>query len=1176
LRGAAVLIGAGVSRGGARLLSDDAPPPHLWFDLANDMAHELYGAQIANAPRDPLRLAEEFRAGPGDAALIDFLRRRIRDDAFEPGQIHRDLLDLPWADVLTTNYDTLLERAAKDARRGYDFVLAENDLAHAGGPRIIKLHGSLRDAAGVVISEEDYRTYPQRQAAFVNTARQVFIENELCLLGFSGDDPNFLQWAGWVRDRLGDRARRIYLVGALDLPPVKRRLLEARGVAPIDLAPAVKDERADQRHAAAISLFLAHLKAARPAEPGDWRPASYNSYPRSRSEDPNTWSRDFRDPEKVVEAFRAALAIWRADRLTCPGWLVCPSDVRVSIRHGTASVDNLPLALNTLPENERRDALLELAWRYDRGFQTLLPWQAELMNAISTPRMLAEADPESIYALARVLLGAARVADDEAALAARVTRFEALAGPADLPAVVAHERCLFARDRLDFAFVADNVSKIDGDDPVWGMRRAALLHWVGEADEALRTIGAAARELRTRVLRDPDSVALRSRLAWAKALARALRWEDDGGLLAELDGLDRLALRDYDPWEQLRALDAEIDGDLRKRLEARQIEPGFEAGTYRDNGNAITFSGAAQVTPLSELRHIAESAGLPIRTRHVNVLGTRLADALRLVFEPTVAWHTTFLSTRPSYSNGAIDIHLGRISVARLGVDAVTELRRRLEHAIGFWRARVRRRAEPTDHVEILRLYIEALSRIAARDNADTARAHVRLAAGMGSDLALNHWWLNEPIGHLLKRAVNAVPPDERGELSPELLRFPLAAERESDGPPMFWYDPGPDAYRFVRRSGNETIFDARVAAFLHHLAPGSRSRSEAAVRLLHLYENGQLTSDQASSFAEILWKDVSKESNALPEGTNLFLHAFLLAPAPSDIDVPARVYSRLFAPGANADPIHLVTAASGRTPHLQPSETDAERLFREVAKWRPKELAPSSIGDAITRSKREESDRMMTLVLGTVAAPALAHRDRTTERAKAALAFLKETALPEGLAALPVFYGLDADIDSQIVHVFRQALASGDRRITLAAVDALDRWLRLSEIERISPLPDVLRDRALRALERGRIGGLANLVYLARRLIEAGRCGEPELAQIVEVLDELRAATDYGPADGDADVESDRIVSLPIVRAECVRLARALEQKEIIAGSVRAWRDLAACDPLPEVRNAARDATNE
>ncbi|MEH3145108.1 MAG: SIR2 family protein [Methylobacterium frigidaeris] len=1176
LRGAAVLIGAGVSRGGVRLLSNDAPLPPLWFDLANDMARELYGAQHANAPRDPLRLAEEFRAGLGDAALADFLRRRIRDDAFEPGQIHRDLLDLPWADVLTTNYDTLLERAAQDARRGYDLVLAENDLAHAGGTRIIKLHGSLRDGASVVISEEDYRTYPQRQAAFVNTARQVFIENELCLLGFSGDDPNFLQWAGWVRDRLGGRARRIYLVGALDLPPVKRRLLEARGVAPVDLAPAVKGERADRRHAAAISLFLAYLRAARPAEPDDWKPASYGSYPSLRRGDNDAWFRNLRDAEKVVEAFRAVLAIWREDRQTCPGWLVCPRDVRLSIRHGTDAVDSVLLALDTLPENECRDALLELAWRHDRGAQPLPPWLAERMDAISKPEALVEADPELVCALARALLTAARAVSDREAFETRAARFEALAVPGDLPALVAHERCLFARDWLDFEFVAENASKVDDDDPVWGLRRAALLYWVGEADEALRTVGAAARQLRARALRDPDSVALRSRLAWAKTLARALRWEDDGALLAELDGLDRLALRDYDPWEQLRALDAEIDEELRKRLEARQIEPGFEAGTYRDNRNAVTFGSATQVTPLGELRYVAERAGLPIRTRNVNVLGTRLAEALRLVFEPTAAWHAAFLSTKPSCSNGPIDIHLGRIPVARLDAGTVAELRERLEHAITFWRARVRRRVNLIDDVEVLRLYVEALSRMAARDDSDTAKAHARLAVEMGSDEGLNYWRLNEPIGHLLKRAVNAVPLNERGELSPELLRFPLAAEREADGPSMSWYDPGPDAYRFVRRSGNEAIFDARVAAFLHHLGPDGFLRPEAAVRLLYLHEKGQLTSDQVSSFAGILWKDVPKEGNALPDGRNLLSHAFLIAPAPSDIDARARVYAHLFKAGARADPIHLVAAVSARTPYLQPSEADAVRLFRNVAEWRPKEPASDRIADAFTRPAREESDRIMACILGIVAAPALAKHDRTVERAEAALNFLDETKLPEGLAALPVFYGLNADIDARIVHVFRQPLAIGDRRATPAAVDALDRWLRLSDNSQVSPLPDVLRDRVLRALERGRTGGLANLIYLARRLIEADRCGDPELDRIVEVLDELRAATDYGPPDGDVDVASDRVVSLPFVRAECVRLARALERKGVTTEPVRAWRDLTACDPLPEVRDAARDVTDQ
>ncbi|WAC29243.1 SIR2 family NAD-dependent protein deacylase [Ancylobacter sp. SL191] len=1121
-----------------------------------------------------MRLAEEFRSGLGDAALTDFLRRRIRDDAFEPGQIHRDLLDLPWADVLTTNYDTLLERAVKDSRRSYDPVLRESDLAHAIGARIIKLHGSLRDPTSIVISEEHYRTYPERHAAFVNTARQLFIENELCLLGFSGDDPNFLQWAGWVRDRLGGSARRIYLVGALDLPPVKRRLLEARGVAPIDLAPAVSGERDDRRHAVAISLFLAHLKDARPTEPDDWVPISSGNYPRLGGNDIHARQNDFRNSSKVVEAFRSALDKWKSDRKACPDWLICPQEVRIALRHGTTAVENLPLALDTLPESERQEALLELAWRYDRGSQPLSPWLTERMHAIFTQGSLSDAEPSSIGALARTLLGAARAADDESAFASCAARFEALTVPEDLPAIVMYERCLFARDRLDFAFVAENLTKIDGDDPVWGLRRAALLYWVGDTEGAQRTVGAAARDLRTRVLRDPDSIALRSRLAWAKMLVRSLRWEDDGALFAELNGLDRLAMRDYDPWAELRALESEVEAGLRKRLEARQIEPSFDTGAYRDNRNTLKFGNAAGVTPLSELRHLAETAGLPIRTRHVNLLGTSLADALRLAFEPTAAWYSAFLATRPSHSKGPIEIHLGRIPIARLGLEAVVELRKRLEHAVTYWHARVRKRFDSIGDIDALRLYVEALSRVTAIDDADTAKAHARLAVEMGSDEALNHWWLNEPIGNLLKRSLDAVPSSERAELSSELLKFPMAVEKDAGGPSMSWYNPGPDAYRFVRRSESEAIFDTRVAAFLQHLAPGGLSRAEATIRLFYLYENGQLSSSQISSFAAALWEGVPETGTALPKGTNLFSHAFLSAPAPPNIDVHSRVYAHLFAADGSeskADPEELVATVSGRRNHLRPNENDAARLFDNVTKWRPERLPRDPIDEVLSRGIQEKGDKMMASVLGMVAAPALAHHDRTVERAKAALAFMRETELPETLAAFPVFYGLDTDVDLEIANAFRRVLATGDRRATPAAVTAIDLWLRLSEAGEASPLPDVLRNRALRALERGRIGGLASLIYLARRLIVAGCCGDPELDQIVEVLDELRVGTDYGSPDGDIDFESDRAVSLPLIRAECVRLAQALEAEGVATEPVRIWRDVAASDPLPEVRYAAR-----
>ena len=114
-------------------------------------------------------------------------------------------------------------------------MLCSADLATTVAPRIVKLHGSFPSNRPFVVTEEDYRTYPIRFAPFVNTVQQALMESIFLLVGFSGDDPNFLHWCGWVRDHLGPAAPRLYLAGALGLDRPTRLMLEERGVIPIDL-----------------------------------------------------------------------------------------------------------------------------------------------------------------------------------------------------------------------------------------------------------------------------------------------------------------------------------------------------------------------------------------------------------------------------------------------------------------------------------------------------------------------------------------------------------------------------------------------------------------------------------------------------------------------------------------------------------------------------------------------------------------------------------------------------------------------------------------------------------------------------------------------------------------------------------------------------------------------------
>lgn len=209
---ASCMVGAGFSKNAEM---DDTTRMKEWFELADDFYEMLYGKKPS--PHDikyksVLRLASQVEASKGRGALESLLQSSLPDERVYPGRLHIDLMKLPWSDVFTTNYDTLLEKAFIEADRYYHKVTNKETLLYAPHPRLVKLHGSFPDIRPLIITEEDYRTYPQRFPEFVNTVRQSLIENVLCLVGFSGDDPNFLSWIGWLRDVMGAQTSPVYQI----------------------------------------------------------------------------------------------------------------------------------------------------------------------------------------------------------------------------------------------------------------------------------------------------------------------------------------------------------------------------------------------------------------------------------------------------------------------------------------------------------------------------------------------------------------------------------------------------------------------------------------------------------------------------------------------------------------------------------------------------------------------------------------------------------------------------------------------------------------------------------------------------------------------------------------------------------------------------------------------------
>lgn len=274
--GASLMVGAGFSKN-AESIGNRLTPPD-WSELAIAMHDEIYPKPqmkekvtkweeqrlIKTSGKNVLHLAEEYIAFFDRNKINALIEKNISDDKFIPGELHKRLLSLNWSDVFTTNYDTLLEKTCRCLGHGKDYkiVLAQDGLPGSRGdkPRIVKLHGSIPGVKPYIISEEDFRRYPTKSAAFVNTVQQALIETTLCMIGFSGDDPNFLRWHGWLHDNLGENCPMIYLIGMFDsMSEAEISIFRNRKIAIVDLSTLLRGDE-ENRYVTAFELFFEQIE----------------------------------------------------------------------------------------------------------------------------------------------------------------------------------------------------------------------------------------------------------------------------------------------------------------------------------------------------------------------------------------------------------------------------------------------------------------------------------------------------------------------------------------------------------------------------------------------------------------------------------------------------------------------------------------------------------------------------------------------------------------------------------------------------------------------------------------------------------------------------------------------------------------------------------------------------
>ena len=190
------MVGSGFSRNAVPVRPNVGNLP-TWDQVASKLHEELYPHEGSGGYHDPLRTAQEYEAAFGRTELHDALRKLVPHEGYNPSSAHARLLNLPWADIYTTNWDDLLERASNNITEGdYSAITSTDQIPMETRPRIVKLHGSLPGQFPLIVTDEDYRTYPTKFAPFVNTVQQAMMETMFFLVGFSRRRPQLPELVG--------------------------------------------------------------------------------------------------------------------------------------------------------------------------------------------------------------------------------------------------------------------------------------------------------------------------------------------------------------------------------------------------------------------------------------------------------------------------------------------------------------------------------------------------------------------------------------------------------------------------------------------------------------------------------------------------------------------------------------------------------------------------------------------------------------------------------------------------------------------------------------------------------------------------------------------------------------------------------------------------------------------
>lgn len=963
---AAVMVGAGFSKNAGNGFPD-------WNQLGDLFYQKAHGVQPDPAKQkylNVLRLAEEVQAAIGRPALENLLRSNIPDLNIEPSGLHVELLELPWVDVFTTNYDTLLERAsAKVVTRRYEPVVNKEDIPYAIKPRIVKLHGSFPSERPFIITEEDYRRYPHDYAPFVNTVQQALLENTFCLIGFSGYDPNFLQWIGWIRDNLGkDKTQKIYLVGVFDLSSARLQLLAQRGIIVVDLSCCDGIDKHD--HKKALSRFFDYIRSKKP-DALDW---PYNP----KTMHPAHGADRIEEVQKITEE-------WRRQRQAYPGWLILPHGNRENLWVYTNAW------VNYLPDTEKSPLGLdiqyafELIWRLERCLLPILNNIAEFCEKLlekywpfqnGNPPANCQIHPgeekfqdlpwndlrQAWIAIAVAMLRFYREEGYLDRWKEAEIRLKTLSDhlSAEQREFLNYEGFLFSLFTLDLPNAKQRLENWRPNEaqPYWMAKRAAGLAEIGLLSEAETIVRDALENVRKKLNQKVGSADLTLVSLESNAMllgkyiqdAAALEKGEWGTLQDKRtqfnDRWNELKGFKCDPWNEIKLFELTLKNPpVERKIVTEKRE--FDIGRVTRSRH---FSSTDQegLSAYAFLR-FCEEVGLPYGIGSFSI--AKIKDTAKASLQ-RISRYSSFWAIATLARLGdakAVDSLFSRESVYRFTANEADQLSQNYLDALDKCRDDIHAGdafRNDSYGVRLAQLLPEVMSRLCCKCSGATKRRVLEFVTGIYASPDKTNY---RNVKNLTNRLISSMSEVEQYILVPDLLKIPypenlnLLVKDEFLNPFLLLeLNQKPDCALAVEIQPGLVDHLFRQAAL-----DNSDRRRWAITSLVTLHKLQLLDDGQSKNLAGVIWHVT--DQYGLPDGTDFYKFAFLRFPHPEDID-PAQLFKNYVkaAPfplqknkqdkgvgitGGNIPIVHEIIGANGNGGNIWTAE-DATEILQRLLEW--------------------------------------------------------------------------------------------------------------------------------------------------------------------------------------------------------------------------------------------------